>query len=285
MVYSVMIYLVVATVVLASVSVFALIPVYRFLEGEGVTASVGEVITKFVINGYSSELFEQTEQCIRRIGEVMRTRDDLVILTVLYVILFIGVVCRLIYGMMKLPMLKKLRGIMSDNADYGFVGLYISSFSTSFLFSMCNILLKALGDVVVIVIVFYTSKALVFSAARLFVPFIACIVLVVYFTFTHCVTACWGASIAADGRSIFGSLRMSFRFYFSEPGRIYGTYVIVAFLLLGINFFIARYTFGAGIIISLPVSIVLVYVFDMTYYYTKRGYRYYVSNEIVGEDR
>lgn len=285
MVYSVMIYLVVATVVLASVSVFALIPVYRFLEGEGVTASVGEVITKFVINGYSSELFEQTEQCIRRIGEVMRTRDDLVILTVLYVTLFIGVVCRLIYGMIKIPMLKKLRGIMSDNADYGFVGLYISSFSTSFLFSMCNILLKALGDVVVIVIVFYTSKALVFSAARLFVPFIACIVLVAYFTFTHCVTACWGASIATDGRSIFGSLRMSFRFFFSEPGRIYGTYVIVAFLLLGINFFIARYTFGAGIIISLPVSIVFVYVFDMTYYYTKRGYRYYVSNEIVGEDR
>ena len=86
MVYSILLYLVIATVVLASVSVFALIPVYRFLEAEGVTAKAGDVITKLVINGYSSELFDQVVECLERIAEVMRARSDLVVLTVLYAV-------------------------------------------------------------------------------------------------------------------------------------------------------------------------------------------------------
>lgn len=285
MVYSILLYLVIATVVLASVSVFALIPVYRFLEAEGVTAKAGDVITKFVINGYSSALFDQTVECLERIDEVMRTRSDLVVMTTLYFTLFIGVFCRLVYGMLELPMLKKIKGAMSDNADYGFIGLYVSCFGKSFIFSLCKIMIKILADAIVLFGVLLLSEALMFSAARMFIPFIDCIILVAYFTFSHCVTACWGASIATDGRSLSGSLKLSWKMFFSDSGRIYGTFVITTFLLLGINFFIARYTFGAGIIISLPVSIYLVYILDMTYFYTKRGYRYYVSGEIAGEER
>lgn len=285
MVYSILLYLVIATVVLASVSVFALIPVYRFLEAEGVTAKAGDVITKFVINGYSSELFDQTVECLEKIDEVMRTRSDLVVLTVLYFTLFIGVFCRLVYGMLELPMLKKIKGAMSDNADYGFIGLYVSCFGKSFVFSLCKIMLKILADAIVLFGVLLLSEVLMFSSAKVFITFIDCIILVAYFTFSHCITACWGASVATDGRSLFGSLKLSWKMFFSDSARVYGTFVITAFLLLGINFFIARYTFGAGIIISLPVSIYLVYIFDMTYFYTKRGYRYYVSGEIAGEER
>ena len=285
MVYSILLYLVIATVVLASVSVFALIPVYRFLEAEGVTAKAGDVITKFVINGYNSELFEQTVECLEKIDEVMRTRSDLVVLTALCFTLFIGVFCRLVYGMLELPMLKKIKGAMSDNADYGFIGLYVSCFGKSFVFSLCKIMLKILADAIVLFGVLLLSEVLMFSSAKVFIPFIDCIILVAYFTFSHCITACWGASVATDGRSLFGSLKLSWKMFFSDSARVYGTFVITAFLLLGINFFIARYTFGAGIIISLPVSIYLVYIFDMTYFYTKRGYRYYVSGEIAGEER
>lgn len=285
MVYSILLYLVIATVVLASVSVFALIPVYRFLEAEGVTSKAGDVITKFVINGYSSELFEQTVECLEKIDEVMRTRSDLVVLTALYFTLFIGVFCRLVYGMLELPMLKKIKGAMSDNADYGFIGLYVSCFGKSFVFSLCKIMLKILADAIVLFGVLLLSEVLMFSSAKVFIPFIDCIILVAYFTFSHCITACWGASVATDGRSLFGSLKLSWKMFFSDSARVYGTFVITAFLLLGINFFIARYTFGAGIIISLPVSIYLVYIFAMTYFYTKRGYRYYVSGEIAGEER
>ena len=285
MVYAILLYLVITTVVLASVSVFVLIPVYRFLESEGVIAVVGDVITRFVINGYSSQLLEQTMDCFNRIGDAMRARSDLVVLTVFYLVLFVGVFCRLIYGMLKLPMLGKLRGAMSDNADYGFVGLYVSYFSKSFVFSLFNILLKALADVIMLVALFFLSKALIFSAVKMLVPFIDCIILVAYFTFSHCVTACWGPSVATDGRSLSGSLKLSCKVFFSEPAKVYGTYAVVSFILLGLNLFIAKYTFGAGIIISLPVSIFYVYLLDMTYFYTKRGYRYYVSGEIVGDER
>lgn len=282
MVYSILLYLVVMLIIVASASVFAIVPVYHFLEEEGIAVKIGEIITQFVINGYSADLVEQTIDCFNLIKDVIVMRADIVIIAILYVFLVLGVLCRLIAGMLELPMLKKLQGAMSDNASYGFVGQFISTFGDSVLYSVVKILVKFAADVAVYVLVLFLSSYLFNTAARIIVPFAACFILVAYYAFKAGLTACWGASVAVDGRSIFGSLKYSAKMFFSDFPRLYGTYVIMLFLLLGANFFIARYTFGAGIVISLPISIFLIYVFNMTYFYEKRGYRYYVGEEIQG---
>lgn len=282
MVYSILLYLLVMLVIVASVSVFAVIPIYRFLEEEGIAEKLGEILTRFVLNGYSSELIELASGCFAQIKEALSYRTDLFLLSVLYIVLVVGIVGRLIAGVLELPLLKKLQGAMSDNAQYGFVGLFVSTFADSMLYSVVKILIKFVADMAVFALVYAVSVALFNTAARAVVPFAASVILVAYYALKAGLTACWGASIAVDGRSIFGSLKYSVKMFFSDFPRLYGTFTVMLFLLLGVNFFIARYTFGAGIIISLPVSLFLIYVFDMTYFYTKRGYRYYVAGEIAG---
>ena len=282
LVYSILLYLLIMVVIISSISVFAIIPVYRFLEEKGVTDMLGELITRFVINGYSSDLVQLASQCFDKIKGALSYRMDLFLLSSLYSVLVLGILFRLITGMLELPLLKKLRGAMSDNASYGFFGLFVSTFADSLLYSVIKILIKFLADVAVYALVYFISAALFNTAARMAVPFVACFILVAYYAFKAGLTACWGASVAVDGRSIFGSLKYSVKTFFSDFPKLYGTFVVMLFLLLGINFFIARYTFGAGIVISVPISLFSIYVFDMTYFYTKRGYRYYVGNEIAG---
>ena len=67
MVYSILLYLLVMLVIVASVSVFAVIPIYRFLEEEGIAEKLGEILTRFVLNGYSSELIELASGCFAQI--------------------------------------------------------------------------------------------------------------------------------------------------------------------------------------------------------------------------
>lgn len=282
MVYAILLYLIVILLIIASVSVFAIIPVYRFLDEKGVLDMLGELLTRFVINGYSTDVVQLASECFANIRNALSYRTDLFFLSVFYIVLVLGVLFRLTVGMLELPLLKKLQGAMSDNASYGFVGLFISTFVDSLLYSIVKILVKFAADIAVYALVFVISSALFNTAAAIMVPFVGCFILVMYYAFKGGLTACWGAGIAVDGKSIFGALKYSVKTFFSDFLRFYGTYVVLLFLLLGINFFLARYTFGASIVISVPISLFLVYVFNMTYYYTKRGYRYYVGGDIAG---
>lgn len=282
MVYTILLYLVIMVVIVASASVFAIIPLYRFLEQEGIAGKIGEIVTQFVINGYSYETAQKTIDCISLLKEALTARLDIIVLALLYAFLVLGVLCRFIAGMLELSVLKKLQGAMSDNANYGFFGMFVSTFADSVLYSIIKIFVKFAADIAVFVLVYFLSAYLFNTMAWILVPFVACFILVAYYAFKAGLTACWGASIAVDGRSIFGALKYSVKTFFSDFPRLYGTYVVMLFLLLGINFFIGRYTFGAGIVISLPISIFLVYVFNITYFYEKRGYRYYVGGDIAG---
>lgn len=281
-VYTILLYLVVMVVIIASASVFAIIPLYRFLEEEGVSEKISEIVTQFVINGYNYETMQKTIDCISLLKQSLAARVDIIVLALLYAFLVLGVLCRFIAGMLELSVLKKLQGAMSDNANYGFVGMFVSTFADSVLYSIIKVIVKFAADIAVFAIVYFVSAYLYNTIAWILVPFAACFILVAYYAFKAGLTACWGASIAVDGRSIFGAFKYSVKTFFSDFPRLYGTYVVMLFLLVGINFFIGRYTFGAGIVISLPISIFTVYVFNMTYFYEKRGYRYYVGGDIVG---
>lgn len=103
---------------------------------------------------------------------------------------------------------------MSDNASYGFVGLFISTFVDSLLYSIVKILVKFAADIAVYALVFVISSALFNTAAAIMVPFVGCFILVMYYAFKGGLTACWGAGIAVDGKSIFGALKYSVKTFF-----------------------------------------------------------------------
>ena len=48
-----------------------------------------------------------------------------------------------------------------------------------------------------------------------------------------------------------------------------------------VNYLVIRYTFGAGAIITVPTSLLIINVFNVTYFYELKKYRYYVSGEVV----
>ncbi len=281
MIYSILIYMFFVVVIIASISIFAIIPVYDFFVKEGIADMINELITKFVINGYSSAILEQLIDCVYVIKTAFISRSDIVLIVALYIVLVLGVLLRLLVGMLEVPLLKKLQGAMSDNANYGFFGLFLSTFAQSALYSIAKIVVKIFFDAIAYLIAYGIIVLMINSSVGFLTPFVLIVLFVFYNAFKYGITVCWGSYIAIDEKSIFKALALSAKQFFNNFSRIYGIYVILWFLIVLLNFFVFRYTFGGGIILTVPISVFAVNILNITYFYTVRNYRYYAGEVIV----
>lgn len=284
-VYVIMLYMVIAVVILASISLFAIVPVYNFFYENGIVEQVGELLSRFMINGYSSDLVSQMLQCVDSIRQLLLQRYDMLLLLLLFVVFIWGALCRFIIGMIEIPLQKKIKGAMSDNANYGFFGLFISTLGKSALFSFVKILIKFTADLVVYSVVYFIAAKFIYSPLSALTPFIICLMLVVYYAFKYAMTCCWGPAIAVDEMGVFHALAYSAKVFFQNFSKMFGVFIVVWFIVVFANFFLIRYTFGAGIIISVPISMLIFNVLDITFYYNHNSYRYYAGDEIVNKGK
>ena len=59
-------------------------------------------------------------------------------------------------------------------------------------------------------------------------------------------------------------------------------YFLVAWvIIIALNIFVGLFTLGAGLLISIPVSMLFVSILNMTLYYGKNGKRYYVDGTVI----
>ncbi len=52
-------------------------------------------------------------------------------------------------------------------------------------------------------------------------------------------------------------------------------------LIIAVNMLVGLFTFGAGLILTVPLSLLFVNVLNMTVYYGKNGRRYYTDSATV----
>jgi len=62
---------------------------------------------------------------------------------------------------------------------------------------------------------------------------------------------------------------------------VYFSFCAVWAIILVFNLFIGVFTFGVGLIATVPVSVLLVAILNMTHFYTKTGRRYYAGGQIL----
>lgn len=281
MLWTILLYYVIAGVIVFCLSLFEMVPVYDFFYDNGFIDHGSELIMSFVINGYSKSLLDESITFINNFVTVLLQNTNIFTIIVLYVVLVLGVLVRFLVGMLELPILKKFQGAMSDNGNYSFGGLFISVFGKSVLFSLAKILIKFAADCLLCVLLYFIAVGMIAANMDLFIPFVLVIVIVTYLAFKYGISAGWGVAIAIDGEGVFSAFIASAKGFFANFSKLFALYVIVWVLLFVANYIVLRYTFGAGLIITLPISLLIINAINATYYYDLKKYRYYVSGEVV----
>ena len=196
---------------------------------------------------------------------------NLVMLTLFYVILL-----PFFFNLSKVAEAEVLYGAMSCNSNFGYIASYVRNLGVSIRLAMFKLLFSIPFTALCIVSLVLVSK---FTALNIFLAmfltFLVLLVLVVIFSCLKVLQSCFEpATILQD----FGPIRAfkhGYKAVMRKFGGILSSNFVLVVLTLCVNVFVGLYTFGVGLIITLPACMVLYTIMSMVSYYYSMGMNFY----------
>ncbi len=280
-IWAILLYLLITTVVIVCLSIPFAMPVLRTLRDDGILA----LITSLFSNSSDGLTFSAW---LGKLGDIATGIKDSILgympaalsagAWLVFVLIF---AYRFLAGLYEIPLIDVLESSMSSNAKFGYCGRFISRIGKSSCYSLVKIIYTVVADAVIIGIMFALMQLFNIAVLKFVVPFILMTTLFVLLALRYTVISMWAPHAVVRERGIFRSFGYSVKKSFKNFGSIFSTFLVAWILIIAVNMLIGVFTFGAGLIITIPVSVLFINLLNMAIYYNKTGKRYYVDSTTV----
>ncbi len=281
LVWMLLLYVFVLAVILVSVSMAFMIPIYRAFLNAGIMEQF-TILFESVTNGESlNRWFEIIRGIGDSVSQLLKENFSLRLNSTLWLTLVVVVAYRFLLGLYELPLISVLDGAMSSNARIGFGGQFIAKLGKSSCFTLVKMMYTVLFDAATMGIMYGLFKLLDVAAVSMFAPFIIMLAFILLTALRYTLIAMWSPRIVTDNGKIFASFGFSVKQAGKNLGSMYAYFLVSWVLIIAFNIFVGLFTIGVGLLISIPTSMLLISVLNMTLYYGKNGKRYYVDGAVV----
>lgn len=285
-VWKVLLYVLVMTLIVFGLAYATALPVFNVLVNNGFIESVTSLYESFINNLNGVELFRGIgELSILFINTIISNLHTIGIYIGLFifVILFLG---RFLLGLTHLTVSEVLYASMSSNMKVGFLYTLFTNFRKVVLLELTKFIITFpidlfIGYVIIMCFKLFAVKGIV----AFLTPFIIILVAVVLLSLRITVFSGWVPMIAVKNNNIFGALIKSFKLQERRFFKILGNSVGLILTIIVGNLFVALFTLGVGLVLTIPLTLVLLDCFQMVSYYGCYGMRYYVDNSTIVEPR
>ncbi len=184
-----------------------------------------------------------------------------------------------------IPVCEILYGKMSCDAKFGFCSCFIKNLKTSLIYSTVKMFSVFIADAIVVGVLFgVLSLCNLAPVLNWFAPFLAVVMFIVLFAFRKVLFASVAPLIVINDCNIFKSVFKSFKLAFKNFFESYGTAVALTICLLSLNLFLGIFTFGAGLIVIIPTTFVILNIFNMVVFYSNNGMYYYIGTNNIQDE-
>lgn len=281
LVWMLLLYVLVLAVILVSVSMAFMVPIYRAFLNGGIIEQASTLFES-IMNG---ESINRWFEIIREIGDstsqLLKENFSLRLNSTLWLTLVVVLAYRFLIGLYELPLISVLDGAMSSNARIGFGGQLISKLGKSARFTLTKMLYTILFDAATAGIMYGFFKLLDIAEVSVFAPFLIMLVFILLTALRYSLIAMWSPRVITDNGKIFSSFAFSVRRAGKNFGTVYASFLVAWILIIAFNVFVGLFTFGVGFLISVPTSMLFISILNMTLHYGKNGKRYYVDGAVV----
>ncbi len=178
------------------------------------------------------------------------------------------------------PMMTVLSGYMSEQSRHSFTGTFVKTLGKSSAMQAAITLLSFLVDAVIVILLFLFSGFALRMMGVFALTFIsAATILLVSLKLTF--FSLWRPYIAVAGLRPVKALSVSMAQAVSNFFRIFTQVLFGVFMIVVFNVAAAFFTCGAGLVVSLPATVVILNLFQLVLYYTLNNKRYYTDYQTV----
>lgn len=181
-----------------------------------------------------------------------------------------------------IPVCEILYGKMSCNANFGFCGCFIRNLKKSLAYSAVKMFSTFIVDAFVVAILFGVLSLCKLSALLTwFAPLIAVLIFIILFALRKVIFACFTPNMVINGYNVFKSLAQGVKMGCKKFIYSYGSAIAISVCLVSLNVFIAIFTLGAGILVTVPATYVILNIFNMVIFYSNNGMYFYIGTHDI----
>ena len=247
-------------------------------------SDLGEQISTLyqgILNGESlSVIASKIRGVFAYASELFKTDKRLSVSSVLWIFFVLVFAYRFILGLYELPMVSVMDGILSSNARLGFFGRFIALLGRSCRFVLVKMIYTVIFDGAIFIAVYSMLGLFSLSWFALFAPFLIMLVLIVLLTVRYSLIAMWAPSMVIGNKNVFQAFAYSVKKGIKHALPIMSSFALAWIVIIPINVFIGIFTFGVGLLVTVPVSVMFINILNMTLFFGKTNRRYYVGSEV-----
>lgn len=277
----ILLFLVVFIVLLCSLGAIFIQPIIQSAMDLGLVNKISDFFTSILTINDINVIYDKGREIFDTIKHIFVGDEGIIFKTVAVPLLFY-VIFNLFGNWYELPLCKVLDARMSSNAKLSLMGKVISLSGKSSLYVLVKLLFTIITDSIIFLIMWGSYLLLKLSSMTFFVPFVELLILLALVSLRKCFTITWNQNIIVGDKKIFSALWISAKEGFTHFIGAFTRYFVCWLVIYVANGLMALLTFGVGLIISIPASILFIKIFEMVAYYSWHNKRFYLDgNKIV----
>ena len=279
LVWKVLVFLILCTVVLGTLVYFTLKSVVLMLVDSGVLNVFVEAYTYFLTD-LNLTLF------LQEIGDGVVMLSDWffavlpniwvnVVLFILLIVLFRSIIYNLAY----MPITNTVNYYMGSMTKYPFFNSFISTFGLNLRYQLVYVF--TLLPIKLISTYAIMQMFRLFTINSLF-PIVTLFLIILAFTLLSVIRVClfnvWIPSMIVFNNGVFGALIRGFKISLRKFWTTFSNSIALVLTILVINVVSGLATVGVALLVTIPASYILYSVFGLVVLYDAQGMRYYVDS-------
>lgn len=278
LIWKIMLYILIAVLVLGGISFFVALPIVQLLVNEGFFLKIGDIYSSFI------ETLD-LKSLIMRIGDlsvyfvnVINENFTQILLSVFGIGFVVFVLGSILLKLHSVPTAVNLYYYMSSNTKHSFLNSIALSFKKNIAFQFFSLLIYLPINFGIYYLLLYSFRLFkVGGALILFSPFIILFGFCVLMALKNTIFSGWIPSMVVRNKGVFSGLKDAMIIPKRRFAQTFGNAFAVVLTAVFLNIFGSVFTYGVGLIITVPITILMYSTFGMVAYYSATGQRYYLD--------
>lgn len=197
---------------------------------------------------------------------------------VIYLMILILYIIPILFGLADLPVGQSLFGYMSSLTKYNFVGSYISMLGRSIRFQLFKNLIYLPFNILIVAVFILTLKLTTIGGLMIyFLPIIVIIPCILLISFKRTIFSGWMPAKVVYDCNMFAALGKGMKAVFKRFFRIFSTALVMTIFVFAFSYLFGTY----ALLVIIPISMMLFYIFEMVTFYSSQGMRFYVDLDTI----
>ncbi len=281
LIWVLLLYIAVTALAVASLSIPFAVPVVRTFREAGVGKMLSELFGSVTSGAGADVWFDKLYAMVQTMRHSLLDNKWAAFSGGAGIVLVLVFGCRFIFGLYELPLTDVLEGALSSNARIGFTGRFVARLGKSCRFVSVKMLYTVAFDAITVFLMFALFDLFNVRVLKFFAPFLLMVVYLVLLALRYSVIALWAPAAVLYDHGVFRAFGFSAKRTFRYKGSVFCSYLVAWTLIIAVNIPVGLFTFGAGLVLTVPASLLFINLLNMTLFYGKTGRRYYTDATTV----